>query len=109
MMRIDPTTQGPVGIPRTAAPAPEAGAAVAEQPGPVSAGDLRAAMENVNRYLRSVNSDVQFSVDDSTGRTVVRVIDPGTREVIRQMPSEEMLAISHALDRSAGLLVRETV
>jgi flagellar protein FlaG len=34
------------------------------------------------------------------------VIDPSNNELIRQIPSEEMLAISRALDRMQGLLVK---
>ena len=36
---------------------------------------------------------------------VVRVVDSETRKVIRQMPTEDMLAMSKALDRLQGLMV----
>ena len=56
--------------------------------------------------------DMDFSVDDKTGRFVVKVIDSQTKEVIRQIPSEEMLAISRHLadsleemDDSRGFLI----
>lgn len=56
------------------------------------------ALENVvsqiNAYVQDTQRDMDFSVDDSTGRVVVRVVDSVTEEVIRQIPSEEMLAIS---------------
>jgi len=39
---------------------------------------------------------------------VVRIIDRATKEVIRQMPSEEMLSIAKALDSIKGLFVTQT-
>ncbi len=52
-------------------------------------------------------SKLQFSIDDETGRTVIRVVDEQTGETIRQIPSEEIMAIARNLDRLQGLLVRQ--
>ncbi len=46
-------------------------------------------------------------MDDSTGKTVIKVVDSSTNELIRQIPSEEMLEIARALDRLQGLLIRQ--
>ncbi|MDA0189672.1 MAG: flagellar protein FlaG, partial [Proteobacteria bacterium] len=54
-----------------------------------------------------VASDIQFSIDEDTGTTVVKIIDRTTDEVIRQIPSEEMLDIAKALDRLQGLLIKQ--
>ena len=51
--------------------------------------------------------NVTISLDDDTGITVVKVVDKNTKEVVRQIPSEEMLAIAKALDTVQGLLVRQ--
>jgi flagellar protein FlaG len=40
---------------------------------------------------------------------VVRVIDSETKELIRQIPSEELLAISRRLEAATGLLVDDKV
>jgi flagellar protein FlaG len=37
----------------------------------------------------------------------VRVVDTETKQLIRQVPTEEMVAISHALDRMTGLLLAQ--
>ena len=73
------------------------------------------ALENVvsqlNAYIQNTQRDMDFSVDDATGRVVVRVVDSTTEEVIRQIPSEEMLAISRHLlesletDEPKGFLI----
>ena len=38
-------------------------------------------------------------------RTIVKLIDSNTKEVLRQIPSEELIAISKALGRSSGVLL----
>ena len=69
--------------------------------------ELDKAVEAINEFVGSVTTDLSFSVDDETGRTVVKVIDVNTKEVIKQYPSEEMLAIAKALDKIKGLLVQQ--
>lgn len=60
--------------------------------------------------LRDVGSDLSFSIDKESGKTVVKLIDPATQEVIRQIPSNEMLAIAHNLDKSLqGMLINHKV
>lgn len=63
----------------------------------VSQEALEEAVSHLKEYVQSVQRDMDFSVDDMTGRYVVRVIDSQTQELIRQIPSEEMLAISRDL------------
>jgi flagellar protein FlaG len=55
---------------------------------------LEKVVSQINAYVQDTQRDMDFSVDESTGRVVVRVIDSVSEEVIRQIPSEEMLAIS---------------
>ena len=61
---------------------------------------LEKVVSQLNAYIQNTQRDVDFSVDDSTGRVVVRVVDSISEEVIRQIPSEEMLAISRHLVES---------
>lgn len=68
---------------------------------------LRQAIEATNAALKQISSDLEFAQDASTGQTVVRVIDSDTQQVIRQFPSEEMLAIARTLDRMQGILIRQ--
>ena len=58
---------------------------------------LEEAVSQMKDYVQSLQRDMDFSVDDKTGRFVVKVIDSETKELIRQIPSEEMLAISRHL------------
>lgn len=68
---------------------------------------LKDAVKTMNEFVGNINSSLQFSVDDNTGQTVIKVMDAETKEVIKQMPSEEMLSIAKALDSLKGLLVQQ--
>lgn len=68
---------------------------------------LDEAVKAVNNFVNSINNSLEFSIDDATGKTVVKVIDIETKEVIKQFPSEEVLAIAKALDGIKGLLVQQ--
>ena len=67
---------------------------------------VKAAVEASNRVVQSLQSKIEFVTDDTSGEMLIKVIDPSNNELIRQIPSEEMLAISRALDRMQGLLVK---
>jgi flagellar protein FlaG len=56
-------------------------------------------MESIAQSLDSLSksSGLQFSVDDELGRVVIRVVDPETREVIKQFPSEDAIALAKSL------------
>ncbi|MDD5299060.1 MAG: flagellar protein FlaG [Gallionella sp.] len=71
----------------------------------VDTATARKAAEQINRALKQFDNNIQFSVDENN-RTNVKVVDTQTNEVIRQMPSKEMLAIAQALDKFQGLLIK---
>lgn len=72
---------------------------------PVTQEAVAAAVQSANAYVQSVSSSLQFSLDEDSGRTVVKMVDTETKEVLRQFPSEEMLSISKSIDRMQGLLI----
>ena len=69
--------------------------------------EVEQAVKEVNDFIRPINNALSFSLDQESDQMVVKVIDQGTKEVIRQIPSEEMLALAKALDTMKGLLVRQ--
>jgi flagellar protein FlaG len=69
--------------------------------------ELATAVKNINRALQARSQGIEFSVDRDSARTVVKVVDTSTQEVIRQMPSQEALDIAKALDRMQSLLVKQ--
>ena len=54
----------------------------------------------------SATSCVNFSIDDSTGRMVVKVTDSKSGDVIRQMPTEDALRLAESLDEMRSLLFK---
>lgn len=94
---------------KTAAPAATAPAAV--QTAPVAAPDRKALEEAVRDMEKMINvtepPQLQFSIDETTAKTVVRVTDASTGELIRQLPTEEALAIARSLDKMQGLLLTQ--
>ncbi|HWT71660.1 MAG TPA: flagellar protein FlaG [Oxalicibacterium sp.] len=72
-----------------------------------TASQLATALQSINKALQDLSPNLEFTVDPDSNRTVVKVLDQQTKEVIRQMPSAEALEISKALDKLQGLLVRQ--
>src|SRR4051794_20552509 len=118
MMYISPTAAPAPEIPRPAAvrtpiaaPSPVTAVTQAADPrtdGRASAEALNEAVAAANDAMKIVKSELDFSVDESTGRTIVRVVDKETGSVIRQMPAPELLEIAKALDKLKGILVRNS-
>jgi flagellar protein FlaG len=65
------------------------------------------AAKEINDFLKSSSAGIEFQVDNQSERVIVRVVDTETKQLIRQVPTEEMVAISHALDRMTGLLLAQ--
>ena len=67
--------------------------------------DMTAAVERLNELAQVIRRELHFSVDKATGRTVIKIIDAESKEMIRQIPSEEVVAlIAHLQEFGSGLL-----
>jgi len=61
--------------------------------------EIREAISEINEFVQSIQRDLSFNMDEASGRTVIRVIDRESGDLIRQIPSDEVLAIaSHLRD-----------
>lgn len=67
--------------------------------------ELRRATEQLQHRMQLIAPDLQFTLDKESGRTVIKVTDQATNELIRQIPTEEVLRINKELDRFQGLLL----
>jgi len=66
------------------------------------------AVEEMKRSVESLTANnLQFSIDEETGKTVIRIVDRQTGETIRQIPAEEIIALAKALDDMQGMLLRQ--
>ena len=80
---------------------PESGKKSPPRPTPQ---DIQKAVQQIQTYLSDSQRQLQFRVDEGSGRTVMTVINPLTKETIRQIPAEEVLALAAAM-RSEGFHV----
>lgn len=68
---------------------------------------LQQALQTINRRLAG-NTSLEFSIDEGTRQTVVKIMDKDSGEVIRQIPSETALAIAESIGEfQKGLLLRQ--
>ena len=55
--------------------------------------------------LNRLEGDFSVSVDRDSGTMVVRITDQATGEVVRQIPSKELLEADRSMERIVGLIV----
>jgi flagellar protein FlaG len=99
------TTRAPAAPVETAAAVKAPSALPSEQ-------QVNDALSKLNKTPQAQANNLEFSVDQDTKRTVVKVVDQATKEVVRQFPTEQALAIAKALDDESkggkGLLINQT-
>ena len=65
-------------------------------------------------YVQQIDRKLEFSVDEDSGETVIKVFDSSSEELIRQIPSDEILKLARDFENpekqdAPGLLVTERV
>lgn len=61
------------------------------------------AVQSMNDYVQLVNRQLEFSIDEKSGRTVITVRDKDTQEIIRQIPDDEALRFARKLQQDGEL------
>ena len=73
--------------------------------------DVKKAVRQINDFVQSLQRDLHFQVDDTSGRIVIEVIDSETKELIRTIPPKEALNLADLLNNTlpdgSGLLLRD--
>ena len=59
----------------------------------------------LNEFAGSIQTNLNFSVDEDSGRSVITVTDTQTGDIIRQIPAKEVLAVANLIRESAGIEV----
>ena len=65
------------------------------------------AAKEIQAFVQKMGRNLNFSIDETTGYHVVRVVNPDTGELIRQLPSEELLKIARDFERMNNVLVSQ--
>ena len=75
---------------------------------PLSLEQAQKTVEALNKQVAPMSTAVTFSVDNDSGKTVIKVMDTEKNEMIRQIPSKEALALSQALDAANKGMILNT-
>lgn len=107
----------PVATPQVSAPAPAAQAIQApaassdastskdsKKEAQDNAEKLKVAVQEIDKFVKSIQRNLEFSIDERSGQVVVKVIASDTGEVVRQLPSAEALKIADSLQNAHSLL-----
>lgn len=81
----------------------------ASQLPPDASPDMTAAVNELVDVLKTTSIGLRFEIDEDTHRVITKVIDKDTGELIRQLPSEEVLRFAKAIDKLQGLFVSHAV
>ncbi|NQZ51874.1 MAG: flagellar protein FlaG [Moritella sp.] len=70
--------------------------------------ELQDAVQKLNDFTsNNTQRDLTFAIDEDTKEMVVTVRDSRTQEVIRQMPTEEALAVAKQIESMLGLILND--
>lgn len=98
------------GAARAPATAVETAAALKAPSAAPSLEQVNEAVSQLNKSVQAKSQGLEFSIDSDSKRTVVKVVDQTTKEVLRQIPTPEALEIAKSLEAksSTGLLISQT-
>ncbi|MBU6957432.1 flagellar protein FlaG [Pseudomonas sp. CVAP len=65
---------------------------------------LKLAVQEIEKFVQSIKRNLEFSIDEASGRVVVKVIATESGEVVRQIPSEEALKLADSLSSASNVL-----
>lgn len=70
---------------------------------------LQNAVGVINQAMQRSNLSLRFSIDSDTKRPIIQMLDTETGDLIRQIPSKELLAIASSIDEflQRGVLLRQ--
>ena len=87
----------------------EKNAASAEYDKKMDGHQVKRMVDSLNQTMGEMKSDLVFSVDVDTCLKLVKVVDRQTKEVIRQIPNEEMVRFVKVMDELRGVLLKDKV
>jgi uncharacterized FlaG/YvyC family protein len=78
---------------------------------PMDDAEKQAEMERVQQAVDEIAESLgnqgrlRLAVDEDLGRVIVKVVDPETEETIKQIPSEDAMALAKSIGRMRGMFV----
>lgn len=71
--------------------------------------DLEPAMDAMNELVSVKNTSLKFEQHETLNRTMVKVIDKQTEEIVREIPPEQFLDMISSMLEFAGIIIDEKV
>jgi len=71
--------------------------------------NIQEAIDRLNQQLKANGRDLSFQMDEEINRPIITVRNIETGEVVRQIPSEEIIRMAHTLEEGKGLMFNETL
>ncbi len=65
---------------------------------------LKLAVQEIEKFVQSIKRNLEFSIDEHSGKVIVKVIASETGEVVRQIPSAEALKLADRLANASHVL-----
>jgi len=72
---------------------------------PLTPKQLEKVAQQLQDFVGDLNRNIEFSVDEDSGRDVIKVIDKNTGDLLKQYPSEEVLTLVSKFSEMIGGLV----
>jgi flagellar protein FlaG len=102
---VTPVADKPVEKPREVVPAVAKTAAQdSKKEARTEQEKLKMAVQEIEKFVQSVKRNLEFSIDEPSGKVVVKVIASDSGEVVRQIPNEEVLKLANSLNDASSLL-----
>lgn len=64
---------------------------------------VKEAVTRLNDYVQTVQRNLQFNLDEGSGKTIITVVDKNTAEVVRQIPDDVALKLAQDLQQEEPL------
>lgn len=64
-------------------------------------------VNRVNDLIQNIRRELRFTLEEESGKTIIKVIDAESGDIIRQLPSEQLLDLARNLEQAGGILLKE--
>jgi flagellar protein FlaG len=71
--------------------------------------NIQEAIDRLNQQVKANGRDLSFQMDEEINRPIITVRNIETGEVVRQIPSEEIIRMAHSIEEGKGLLFNESL
>ena len=66
--------------------------------------DLKEIEQAINEYLKVTETDIQIEIDQETNQPIFKIVRTGDKEVIKEIPSKEVLDLFKRIKNMIGSL-----